>query len=302
MEVVHVSPISGSLTDHIQVCNRSIGDCCSDWGLVSAVLREAEAGVPEAGVPEASDGSPRHTNIEHEIRQRLCWYIRSLDTAAVERSGLRSLSNSIAKSRIELPLHIGDEDFGTTGTLSLAKNPGWKDVTFCLVLFEIQKAKEEVLHWRSHLVEAGDKGSGAFMDSVRIHIQEKYLAYCDKNNPIQLATVFFSKVLLGDLLIQAVQAEAINVGDAGAEASLTGGQMELVLDALRTYNELLTDEFFKSFRWYLKAFPPHMLISTALRQVSESTASPTSTELWEAACQTLELTTNSINSISSLSG
>lgn len=246
-------------------------------------MREAEAGAPGA-----RDGISRHANIEQEIRQRLCWYIRSLDTTAAERSGLRSLRNSVARSRIELPLHIGDEDFGTTGPLHLTENPGWKDATFCLVLFEIQKAKEEVLHRRSQIVAAGDKGLDAFMDCIRTHIQEKYLAHCDKNNPIQLATVLFSKVLLGDLLMQAAQTEVTDVA-AGGEASWTGVQMETVLDALRTYNELLTDEFFKSFRWYLKAFAPHTLINAALRQVSESAASPISTELWEAACQTLEL-------------
>ncbi|KAL4735590.1 fungal-specific transcription factor domain-containing protein [Aspergillus similis] len=142
---------------------------------------------------------------ETETRRRLWWSIYLLDSRVSEYHGIGTQITEDSYD-IGLPLNIDDEDISPESTTTPKERPGFTDMTFCLVRCEMT-----VRYRRLHLQrnaqrdssnKAGHEGTIQLsqhlyeLGQIHIHLQERYMQFCDTSIPLQWVTATVIRLAL----------------------------------------------------------------------------------------------------------
>ncbi|KAJ9301440.1 transcriptional regulator family: Fungal Specific TF [Paecilomyces variotii] len=164
-------------------CLRQPGDAEFVWTMTAAIYRMAQ------GLGLHRDGSAFGLNpFETEIRRRLWWHIYLLDWQTAEYHAIGSQIKE-GSYDTKLPLNINDSDLSPEITETPQEHNGFTEMTFCLVRCEMTVAHCRLPHVTSakrpvmlaleeHICE---------LAKLQIHLQEKYLRFCELSVPIQWA-------------------------------------------------------------------------------------------------------------------
>ncbi|KAL3430423.1 fungal-specific transcription factor domain-containing protein [Aspergillus tetrazonus] len=142
---------------------------------------------------------------ETETRRRLWWSIYLLDSRASEYRGIGAqITDGSYDTR--LPLNVDDEDMSPESTTPPEERTGFTGITFCLVRCEMT-----VRYRRLHLQRNGQRNSSSKagnedtsqlswhlheLDQIHIHLQERYLQFCDTSIPLQWVTATVIRLAL----------------------------------------------------------------------------------------------------------
>ncbi|KAL4744758.1 fungal-specific transcription factor domain-containing protein [Aspergillus terricola var. indicus] len=179
---------------------------------------------------------------ETETRRRLWWSIYLLDSRASEYHGIGAQITEDSYD-ISLPLNIDDEDISPESTTVPKEKPGFTDMTFCLVRCEMT-----VRYRRLHLQRdaqrdsnnAGHEGTTQLsqhlyeLGQIHIHLQERYLQFCDTSIPLQWVTATVIRLALArSWLIAHVPETPTGMADAEQQQSVISGSDTQVADPTR---------------------------------------------------------------------
>ncbi|KAL4765779.1 Zn(II)2Cys6 transcription factor [Aspergillus foveolatus] len=167
---------------------------------------------------------------ETETRRRLWWSIYLLDSRASEYRGIGAqITDGSYETR--LPLNINDEDISPESTTPPEERTGFTGMTFCLVRCEMT-VRYRRLHLqrnaqRDSSSKAGNEDTSQLsqhlheLNQIHIHLQERYLQFCDTSIPLQWVTATVARLALARLWLIAHVPES-PTGIAAVEQQLLG--------------------------------------------------------------------------------
>ncbi|KAL2108623.1 hypothetical protein VUR80DRAFT_3584 [Thermomyces stellatus] len=141
---------------------------------------------------------------EEEIRRRLRWELWYLDHRAHEDSG-RGPAPLEAAGASELPLNVRDIDLDPFPPASPLPGPGWTEISFSLVRFEIARAA------RTMKLLPSTSQKLAMVDECERTVQYRYLRYCDGSEPVQWLAKHVAHVLLMELRFKLLRKDQPNI-------------------------------------------------------------------------------------------
>ncbi|KAL4886412.1 fungal-specific transcription factor domain-containing protein [Aspergillus karnatakaensis] len=168
------------------------GDACFMWTMTALAYRLAQClGLHRDGT-KLGLGS-----FQIEMRRRLWWYIYLLDVQSCEH---QPSSSQIYEGTYDtaLPLNINDSDISPEMTGSTAENTGYTEMTFLLIRCEINTRHRRMSQAGFNL----DSGQPALEHTIEALIEintvveDKYLRYCNLNDPIQWVAATVTRLAL----------------------------------------------------------------------------------------------------------
>ncbi|GFF53264.1 uncharacterized transcriptional regulatory protein C139.03 [Aspergillus udagawae] len=137
---------------------------------------------------------------EVEMRRRVWWQICTLDVRTAEDHGSEP---SIMESAFttELPSNINDASLDPSMSEIPQVQPGRTEMLFSLVRFEVSRFARRVVFSDKFcasnsypVLNEGQKCKA--IDEFREHIEQQYLAYCDKGVPLDCVTAAITRLIL----------------------------------------------------------------------------------------------------------
>jgi hypothetical protein len=151
------------------------------------------------------DGSRFKLSIfETELRRRLWWTLRRLESRCAEENGFQPGSVEHL-SEAKFPLNINDEDLRPDATEAPHPRAGCTDMTFCLINFEVVDLISRINNMRAHPVGSdGDKSDSndvvqkkaAMIEECQTRLESRYLHHCNSSRPFDWMTITFTKLIL----------------------------------------------------------------------------------------------------------
>ena len=174
---------------------REVYDSRTLWTLTGVALRMAE------GMGLHRDGSfLKLPPFEAEIRRRVWWQLKMLDSDSAELNGPDKFETFDADPRYpKLPLNVNDNElFPALSSFPTATNRA-TDMVFCALRFELRS------YWTTSAIEKRNQGKNTriwdfygpsvtmnerdnAIDEFEEILETKYIRYCDPWQPIQLMT------------------------------------------------------------------------------------------------------------------
>ncbi|KAL4820349.1 fungal-specific transcription factor domain-containing protein [Aspergillus spinulosporus] len=167
---------------------------------------------------------------ETETRRRLWWSIYLLDSRVSEYRGIGAQITEDSYDTC-LPLNIDDEDISPESINDPEERPGFTGMTFCLVRCEMTVRYRRLnLQRNAQRASSSKAGFGETsqlsqylqeLGQIHIHLQERYLQYCDTSIPLQWVTATVIRLALARSWLIAHVPET-PTGMADAEQQLLG--------------------------------------------------------------------------------
>jgi hypothetical protein len=180
------------------ICVRHCDDSRTVWSLGGLAVHLGQA----IGIHR--DGSNFGLNpFDTEMRRRLWWHISLLDCRSAEDHGTDpTFTDQFYDTK--MPMNYNDEDIYPGMTEYPPERKGATEMTFCLVRFELS-----VFMRRCHFPPRRHDASGTadwtveekerIVDDCHRKLDERYLQYCDMDQPLLWVTATVSRLVLAKM-------------------------------------------------------------------------------------------------------
>ena len=178
------------------VCARRHDDSRFVWTVTGLVVRIAQSmGLHRDG--EQFGLSP----FEVEQRRRLWWQIIALDIRASEDHGS---DPTIVEQQYDtkLPLNINDDDIDVDTKETPEARLGCTEMTFDLIRYTVSQTARRLVYvppgkspcpWKS--MQASIEEKEHLIEELRLHLEEKFLKYCDMSVPLYWVTATVARLV-----------------------------------------------------------------------------------------------------------
>ena len=220
---------------------------------------------------------------ERELRRRLWWQLRILDSHAAEDRATSYLIHPNSFNT-RLPLHINDEDLHVNSSEVIEERQSFTDMTFCLICQEIMDTvrrlnRVPVKELGRPQIDSQEKWTQR-IDMV-IHsqrrIEEKYLRHLNLAHPFHWGTRLVADVITAIMwLVVYRPLEQISTCPPLADPGILG----LSVKVLEKYHQLSTDPAASSFRWLSQTYVQWHALAVTIAELCVKTEGPTVERAW----------------------
>lgn len=224
------------------------------WALTGLVHRLEAVSKSEGGSP-----------FEVEIRRRLRWELWCLDHRAHEDSGRGSAPTDTGGAP-ELPLNVCDADLVPSSTEIPNQKPGWTEISFSLVRFDIARTARTIGYMHSAPQKL------ALVDACERRVQSTYLRYCDGSEPVHWLAKHVAHVLLMELRFKLHPRDrhsSTSAGDCDEQRTLaeSDGLFLKAIDIVDTPRRVAVEPQAKRWSWLLQGYMQFWPLSHLLREL-----------------------------------
>ena len=218
---------------------------------------------------------------EQEIRRRLRWELWCLDHRAHEDSG-RGAAPTDTGGSPELPLNVRDADLHPSNTTAPKLKPGWTEISFSLVRFDIARTARTI----EFLPSVPEKL--AMVDECEKRVESSYLRYCDDSEPVHWLARHVSHVLLMELRFKLLRQDRPSnpyFGSFGG-TNMPPAQNELFLQAIDivdTPRRIEAEPQAKRWSWLLVGYMQFWPLSFLLHELRHRHGSQEVERGWDVA-------------------
>jgi hypothetical protein len=222
--------------------------------------------------------------LECELRRRLWCQIQSADARVAEDHGLSVPENDYGDT--ELPLNIDDAILSETNDASVESQAKWTDMTYSLVIMEINKGRRGLLR-----LDGSTDPSGPLKE-FRRDIHEKYLRHADPDIPIQRFGLFLGQLLLAKAEVCIRQRIIHSQGPttASLDRDIHQRSLELACHAIELGLDIQTDDLLRGFRWLTSTFTGYHPLTYVLWTLCVCPAGPHADRAWRVVNRLFEIT------------
>ncbi|KAJ5727903.1 C6 transcription factor [Penicillium malachiteum] len=227
--------------------------------------------------------------LECEIRRRLWWILYTTDARMAEDHGI-TIAEQGYRSDTELPANIDDQNLLKTATEPIESQPHWTEMSFQLIIAEVNKSWYEVAQATAKTHEPSDPEQ--LLAQLKTTLYEKYTQHGDLDIPIQrmgmmLADVLVAKreVHLRQKLLHAQGANSAAVGSTEATREL----LRMASNALNLGLRMYQDELLHGFRWLSSTYTQFHLLTYILWHLCVHPTDPYVDEAWHNVNMHFEL-------------
>lgn len=219
---------------------------------------------------------------EEEIRRRLRWELWCLDHRAHEDSG-RGPAPLDTGGAPELPLNVRDADLDASLPATPPPGPGWTEISFSLVRFEIARTARTI----EFLTSTSQKL--AMVDECERTVQARYLRYCDGSEPVHWLAQHVAHVLLMELRFKLLRQDQPSPYSGSGECTDAGSkpaQDRLFLQAIDivdTERRIEAEPQAKQWSWLLVGYMQFWPLSFLLSELRYRHGSEEVERGWEVA-------------------
>ena len=248
------------------------------WTLTSLAVRIAQA----MGLHHENSSSSLRP-FERELRRRLWWQLRVLDSHAAEDRATNYIIYADSFST-RLPLHINDEDLHINSSEVVEERQSFTDMTFCLVCQEIMDTIRRLNHVPAKelgraQIDSQEKWTqriDAVINSQR-RIEEKYLRHLNLAHPFHWGTRLVADMVTAIMwLVVYRPLEQISTCSPLADP----GILDLSVKVLEKYHQLSTDPAASSFRWLSQTYVQWHALAVTIAELCVKTEGPTVERAW----------------------
>ncbi|KAL8382200.1 hypothetical protein RB595_006131 [Gaeumannomyces hyphopodioides] len=260
------------------------------WTLVGLAVRISHA----LGLHRDPTNFPGFSPFECEMRRRLFWYLLSMDFRAAEDQGtdLVIIDRSFDT---QIPLNINDADFGPDSAELPPPRQGETEMTFLLMLYNIQVYLRRILNMTSAAGAACSVDVNSPFEK-REQLLEDIIKTVDrvcpppagmaKANPMTFLAATVGRVIHAKMTIIVYQNGLLGACYGNLTGELTEERQErLYTAAIEVFehgNLLALDPRVKQWSWMLRVFMQWQAAAYLLLRMSRAPWSPMSERAWTA--------------------
>ena len=219
---------------------------------------------------------------ERELRRRLWWQLRILDSHAAEDRATSYLTHADSFST-RLPLHINDEDLHVNSSEAIKERQSFTDMTFCLICQEIMDTVRRLNHVPVELgqsqIDSQEKWTqriDTVINSQR-RIEESYLRHLNLAHPFHWGTRLVADVITAIMwLVVYRPLEQTSTCPPLVDPGILG----LSVTVLEKYHQLSTDPAASSFRWLSQTYVQWHALAVTIAELCVKTEGPTVERAW----------------------
>jgi len=180
---------------------REIHEPRAVWSLTGVAVRIAQS----MGL-ERDGSSLALSAYETEMRRRIWWQLRTLDSQVADLCGLSKFRDcEMGPDSTKWPTNINDAQLQPGMVSPPAASNTLTDVCFVALRYElvsfaanrvndVRKQGGDTSQWEQHVAsEVNRTGSRAVLREMEDHIETKYLRYCDPSQPLHLMTMLLAR-------------------------------------------------------------------------------------------------------------
>ncbi|KAJ9409791.1 transcriptional regulator family: Fungal Specific TF [Paecilomyces variotii] len=256
-------------------CLRQPGDAEFVWTMTAAIYRMAQ------GLGLHRDGSAFGLNpFETEIRRRLWWHIYLLDWQTAEYHAIGSQIKE-GSYDTKLPLNINDSDLSPETMEMPEEHNGFTEMTFCLLRCEMTVAHCRLPHVTStkgpvmlaleeHIYE---------LAKIQVHLQEKYLRFCELSVPIQWVTDTVVRMVFARSWLVAHFSQWMSK-EIPLDSSLREQMFQTAIEVVELAYLLETDDRTVKWSWFFEAYMQWHAAAFILAELCDRQCSPEAHRAW----------------------
>jgi Fungal specific transcription factor domain len=242
---------------------RSVYDPQTAWTLMGIAGRLAE------GMGLQRDGT--HLGLppfDTEIRRRVWWQIKMLDSKFAEPAGLARLKNISPDPQLtHIPSNINDDQLYPGMLSSPVESEGFTDMCFCCLMGEFihfwtthsasmraQHGKDVSL-WDNYGSNSDITEKDEAINQLERILENKYIRHCDPTRPAQLITLIMARTATNHMHFIAHHPRRWG-RDQDIPESERQYVWNLAIKQLETEITIRSNHQFDRFTWYLSSFTP----------------------------------------------
>ncbi|EJT78232.1 fungal specific transcription factor domain-containing protein [Gaeumannomyces tritici R3-111a-1] len=260
------------------------------WTLVGLVVRISHA----LGLHRDPTNFPGFSPFECEMRRRLFWYLLTMDFRAAEDQGT-DLAIIDRSFDTQIPLNINDADFGPDSTELPPPRQGETEMTFLLMLYNIQVYLRRILNMTSAAGAACPVDINSPFEK-REQLLEDIIKTVDricppsasaaKANPMIFLAATAGRVIHAKMTVVVYQSGLLGAYHGNPTGELTEERQErLYTAAIEVFehgNLLALDPRVKQWNWMIRVFMQWQAAAYLLLRMSRAPWSPVSERAWTA--------------------
>ncbi|SPO03147.1 uncharacterized protein DNG_05829 [Cephalotrichum gorgonifer] len=229
-----------------------------------------------------SISSPSTSPFEEEIRRRLRWELWYLDHRAHEDAGKGPAPPDTGGSQ-ELPQNVKDEDLDPSSIALPASRPGWTEISFSLVRFEIARTARLIDFMPYTLQKL------AMVDECERRIQSAYLRYCDGTEAIHWLARHVGHVLIMELRFKLLRHDRQYADPYLSESAdprphpMQDSLFLKAIDIVDTPRRIASEPQAKQWSWLLAAYMQFWPLSFLLSELCHRHGSDEVDRAWAVA-------------------
>ncbi|KAL4774560.1 hypothetical protein BDW60DRAFT_160403 [Aspergillus nidulans var. acristatus] len=236
-----------------------------------------------AGLAERLDVSLEEDNSPFgaEMRRRVRWHLWYLNRRI---RGDRGQSPSLpsqpipSPSVVELPLNCHDSELRTDMTAPLTNQPGWTEMSFCLLRYDLATTERIVESDASWLF----KTRAVSECQRRIHL--KYLNYCDGSEPIHWLASHIAYVMITEMWMKLYSPQFAAVDSTETlDHDVRDQLFDAAVDILDTQKRLEVETAARKWEWTLGGYFQYVPLTFLLNELCWRRNDPRVDAAWDVA-------------------
>lgn len=186
----------------------------------------------------------------------------------------------------ELPTNLDDQNLTETQTTPAQPLPRWTEMTFSLIISEINSMWVPIARASSH--------AEPLMTELKTRLHDRYLRHADMDIPIQRQGVMLAQVLLSKLEVhmrqKALQRRSAADTDPNPEAA--SSLLAMACHALELGLEMYSDDLLRGTRWLTSTYTQFHLLTYILWHLCVYPSGPHVTRAWRGVNRHFDLAEN----------
>ena len=225
-----------------------------------------------------------HTPFETELRRRIWYSIGILDLQATFDIGSHSALAGGAVFRA-LPLHINDADISPTDLTPPCVRYGFTEMTFCSATHDMLRYMKKMIHVPldfegNPLMQQDWAQRHAIVEECAHNLQEKYLKYCNSDEPFQLFTRIVCEAMVVTMRLL-IRRPMYSFYSTAPPPSDDLNVLEVAMEVLQQTLRKTKNDSFKPWQWF--SWVKWYALAVLLAELCEHTEGPNIDNAWTVA-------------------
>ncbi|KAF3398006.1 Bikaverin cluster transcription factor bik5 [Penicillium rolfsii] len=225
--------------------------------------------------------------LECELRRRLWWTLFTTDARMAEDHGI-TVSEPHFGADTELPANIDDQNITETQTTPAQPLPRWTDMTFALLVLEINSTWMPIFRASSN--------AETLIADLKTRLHERYLQHADMDIPIHRQGVMVAQILVSKLEVHVRQKSLQRCSSAATDVNADDASslLGMACDALELGLEIFSDNLLRGTRWLTSTFTQFHLLTYILWHLCVYPSGPHVARAWRGVNCHFDLTENDL--------
>jgi hypothetical protein len=212
------------------------------------------------------------------------------DSRAGEDHGI-ALSSFDSSSDTRFPLNINDNELSPDMQELPVAKPKWTEMTFTLLMMEIAHVYLRLLRSPIVAVQAAPSESSRVgnLTDLMTYLDDTYLKHCDRNIPIQQASILAARTVVAKMQFVARQQELNRAQSTGQAIHAIEDNLVTACEIVEMGLQLQTDDLLRGFRWYFETYTQYHLLTYVLWHLCVKPVGPSVARAWDLLDKCFEI-------------